>query len=189
MEDGGISTFQHEGRGAYRAPVSTFRHQTAFASQGLPKAQPYTLATEITGVRGADSATVMIASTSNASADATPKQQPTARPMQSMLKMSHKKPSTDGEPKTPKGANSAEDSQAASLKASTVPQGSFVSLSSFKPSNPFAKKPKPDEHKPESMLESIKKMQKVSEPEGKRKADAASLTSQQRPAKVGKAGR
>ena len=89
--------------------------------------------------------------------------------MQSMLKMSHKKPSTDGEPKTPKGANSAEDSQAASLKASTVPQGSFVSLSSFKPSNPFAKKPKPDEHKPESMLESIKKMQKVSEPEGKRK--------------------
>ena len=146
----------------------------------------------MTGVRGADSATVMIASTSNASADATPKQQPTVRPMQSMLKVSHKKPSTDGEPKTPKGAgrtHSAEDSQAASLKASTVPQGSFVSLSSFKPSNPFAKKPKPDEHKPESMLESIKKMQKVSEPEGKRKADAASLTSQQRPAKVGKAGR
>jgi hypothetical protein len=44
MEDGGISTFQHEGRGAYIAPVSTFRHQTAFASQGLPKAQPYALA-------------------------------------------------------------------------------------------------------------------------------------------------
>lgn len=187
MEDGGISTFQHEERDASIAPVSTYRHQTTFSpSQGLPKA--HGLATESTGVRGVDSATVTIASTSNASADAIPKQQPTAWLMQSMLKMSHKKPTTDAEPKTPEGVNFAEDSQAASLKASTVPQGSFVSLSSFKPSNPFAKKPKPDENKPESMLESIKKMQKVSEPEGKRKADAASLTSQQRHAKVGKAG-
>lgn len=94
--------------------------------------------------------------------------------------MSHKKP----KPAEADGRSSTgQDSQAASLEAATVPQGSFVSLKNFKPSNPFAKKDKADD-KNDSILTSLKKMQ-TGAPEMKRKAGG--VGSQQRPSKMGKA--
>ncbi|XP_024366191.1 protein ENHANCER OF LHP1 1 [Physcomitrium patens] len=72
-----------------------------------------------------------------------------------------------------------------SLKAGTPPKVSFVSLSSFKPSNPFAKvvdsKQNTDD-KNDSLLQSLRKMQSTPS-ETKRKIGASSL---QRPAKVGR---
>lgn len=109
--------------------------------------------------------------------------------LRSALKMSHRKAKVPApEPnQNSLESSSGQDSQAASLEAATVPQGSFVSLKNFKPSNPFAKKADTKENaddKNDSILQSLKKMQACA-PEIKRKADNTTV-SQQRPAKMGK---
>jgi len=123
-------------------------------------------------------------STSYAIAEPSP-MEPSFRPdLRSALKMSHKKAKVPAEPSEERSPD--RDSQAASLEAATVPQGSFVSLKNFKPSNPFAKKVDVKENaddKNDSILQSLKKMQTCA-PEMKRKGGTTS--SQQRPAKMGK---
>lgn len=127
------------------------------------------------------------ASTSYAIADATPVQ-PSHKPeLRSALKKSHKRVTPDAEPNLLSSDERSpdQDSQAASLKAATVPQGSFVSLSNFKPSNPFAKKAdakQSADDKNDSILQSLKKMQPCA-PEIKRKVDTST---QQKPAKMGR---
>ncbi|KAG0628761.1 hypothetical protein M758_1G051200 [Ceratodon purpureus] len=126
------------------------------------------------------------ASTSYAIADASPMQPSQKTEFRSALKRSHKKVSADAEPNMFNDERSSDqDSQAAALKAATVPQGSFVSLSNFKPSNPFAKKvdmKQSAEDKNDSILQSLKKMQTCA-PEVKRKVSASTP---QRPAKMGR---
>lgn len=125
------------------------------------------------------------ASTSYAIADASPVQ-PSYRPeFRSALKKSHKRVTADAAPNTSAERSSDQDSQAASLKAATVPQGSFVSLSNFKPSNPFAKKVDAKQNaddKNDSVLQSLKKMQTCA-PEIKRKVGGSA---QQKSAKIGR---
>ena len=125
------------------------------------------------------------ASTSYAIADASPVQASHKPQFRSSLKKSHKRVTADAQPLTPSEERSSDqDGQAASLKAATVPEGSFVSLSSFKPSNPFAKKIDAKQNaddKNDSLLQSLKKM-KTCEPEIKRKGGDST---QQRPGKMG----